>query len=526
MKRRSAASLDDRLAALKRAAELADGRLEPALAERARAVATRAGARVGLGIETTVVALAGPTGAGKSTLFNALAGRELSAASVRRPTTSSLSAAVWGDPDPALLDWLEVGARHEAAGEAAPAGSPVVLLDLPDYDSVEAAHRAEVDRVVELADLIVWVLDPQKYADAALHDGYLRPLASHGAVMVAVLNQSDRLGERELAACRADLGRLLDEDGLRGMPVLALSATTGDGLDRLRALLRERAGARAAAAARLDADVAAVARDLAPACAGRGGAVTGPGRARLVATLAGAAGVPTVTAAVARSHRRRGILAAGWPVARGLARLRPDPLRRLRLGGGEDVHTSLPKATPVQHSQVSSAIRSLATEAAGDLPAPWPSLVRRAATSREEVLPAALDRAVAGVQLPARPPRWWTLAGLLQKLLALVALAGALWLLVLAAIGWLRLDDVVPTPDVEGIALPTLMLVGGLLAGLVLALLARWLNGFGAARRARRVERDLRARVEAVAQQDVLDPVAAELQAREDLCSAVQAAGR
>ena len=51
----------------------------------------------------------------------------------------------------------------------------VVLLDLPDHDSTEVSHHLEVDRLIELADLMVWVLDPQKYADAAIHDRYLAP---------------------------------------------------------------------------------------------------------------------------------------------------------------------------------------------------------------------------------------------------------------------------------------------------------------------------------------------------------------
>ena len=52
-----------------------------------------------------------------------------------------------------------------------------MLLDLPDHDSTVAAHRLEVDRLVALVDVLVWVLDPQKYADAAIHERYLRPLA-------------------------------------------------------------------------------------------------------------------------------------------------------------------------------------------------------------------------------------------------------------------------------------------------------------------------------------------------------------
>src|SRR5439155_690280 len=90
--------------------------------------------------------------------------------------------------------------------------------------------RLEVDRLVELVDLLVWVLDPQKYADAAVHDRYLRPLAEYAGVMLVVLNQVDRLDEAGRAACLADLRALLSSEGLAEVPVLATSATTGDGL--------------------------------------------------------------------------------------------------------------------------------------------------------------------------------------------------------------------------------------------------------------------------------------------------------
>ena len=222
-------SLEARLAALADAVELAEDRLDPAAVEPARAVVRRAGERLGHGLEATVVALAGPTGAGKSTLFNALAGRPLVREGVTSPTTSAASAAIFGPPHDRLLDWLEVPSRHTLDG-----GGPdgLVLLDLPDFDSVEVAHRIEVDRLVGLVDLLVWVVDPQKYADAALHDRYLRPLAGHAAAMLVVLNQSDRLGEHADAARATDLARLLSTQGLADVPVLAASARTGDGLER------------------------------------------------------------------------------------------------------------------------------------------------------------------------------------------------------------------------------------------------------------------------------------------------------
>ena len=84
-----AGELDRRLLALREAVTLAHGRLEPEAVGEAEALVARAGVRLGLGLDTTVVALAGPTGAGKSSLFNALAGAELVAAGVRRPSPAA-----------------------------------------------------------------------------------------------------------------------------------------------------------------------------------------------------------------------------------------------------------------------------------------------------------------------------------------------------------------------------------------------------------------------------------------------------
>ena len=79
-----------------RQSEALDGRADPDLLARARAVGGRAGERLRLSGEHTVVALVGSTGSGKSTLFNALSGAELSPAGVRRPTTAKAHACVWG----------------------------------------------------------------------------------------------------------------------------------------------------------------------------------------------------------------------------------------------------------------------------------------------------------------------------------------------------------------------------------------------------------------------------------------------
>jgi GTP-binding protein EngB required for normal cell division len=515
--------LDTRVAALKEAAELAAGRLDADAVDRARAVVDKAGARVGLGLETTVIALAGPTGAGKSQLFNALTGSDLAAVGRRRPMTSVAQAAVWGDGADALLNWLEIQRRHRLAdGDF----DGLVLLDLPDFDSVEAAHRLEVDRVVALADLVLWIVDPQKYADAALHDRYLRPLASHEAAMAVVLNQADLLPAADVASWRKDLERLLEEDGMREIRLVTVSARTGEGLPELRKLLQERVASREAAAARLAADVDAAAEALAATCDGAAAGVAREDRQRLVAALEDAAGVPTIVRAVTDAHRRRGALATGWPFVRWVRRLRPDPLRRLRLPETPQpaTRTSLPPPTDVQQAQVATAARRLADRAVGELPPPWPRLVRDAALGAEDRVADRLDRAVGSTDLHVSRPRWWGVAGFLQRVLAAVVAAGALWLFLLFVLGYLRVEEVVPLPEIRGIPIPTWLVLGGIAVGIVLALLARSVNRGGARRRARRAARSLRGEVERVAQELVISPMEEELSAHTQLCKALDAA--
>jgi GTP-binding protein EngB required for normal cell division len=224
----------------------------------------RSGERMRMSASHTVVALAGGTGSGKSTLFNALSGANFSPAGVTRPTTKHLHACVWGMEGAApLLDWLGVQRRHRYArasaldeGEATLNG--LLLLDLPDHDSVVSGSAAMVDRLVKMADMLVWVLDPLKYADASVHRRYLVPLAGHTAVMSVVLNKADTLPADQAADCESDLRRLLEAEGLTETQVLVTSATTGAGLPELRRVLAGAVAARHAVTDRIEADVDAL----------------------------------------------------------------------------------------------------------------------------------------------------------------------------------------------------------------------------------------------------------------------------
>ncbi len=452
-----------RLGALADAVEACEGRVDADAVTAARTVLERADRRLALSGDATVVALAGATGSGKSSTFNALSGTDLATVGVRRPTTSHAMACTWGtDSAEELLDWLAIPRRHaiEADPVLAEKLDGLVLLDLPDHDSTEVAHRLEVDRLVQLVDVLIWVLDPQKYADAAIHDRYLKPLSRHAKTMIVVLNQADRLAAAERDRCLSDLRRLLDTEGLGQVEVLAVSAVTGDGLDDLRGRLAVRVADKQAAAERLSADVDVVVDRLTRAC---GEHEAGPldRRAvdRLDAQVATAAGVPVVTEAVGQAWRLRGGLATGWPVLAWLARFKPDPLRRLHLdrlgaGGrrkeidpGTTGRTSLPAASGVQRARVDSALRALADEAGSGLSRGWTDALKRAARSNEVELADRVDRAVARTDLDlSGHRRWWAVVRVLQWLLVAAVVAGLGWLGVAFVLAYLQLP---PLPEVS-----------------------------------------------------------------------------
>ncbi len=264
------------------------GGFSPELLGEAETLLERAGERLQLSAAHTIVTLAGGTGSGKSSLFNALAGATFSPTAVTRPATRSAHACVWGMQGAApLLDWLGIERRYRYArasaldaGEAALNG--LLLLDLPDHDSVAAGAATAVDRLISQADLMVWVLDPQKYADAAVHNRFLAPLARHAGVTTVALNQCDLLTPQQASDCEEDLRRLLDSEGHGEARVLLVSAATGAGLDNLRRVLAEAVSARQTATDRIAADIDSIIAKFAvfaadPAAVARRAAATSPG---------------------------------------------------------------------------------------------------------------------------------------------------------------------------------------------------------------------------------------------------------
>jgi len=513
------AALDRRLAGLTEAADVAEGRLPAPVVTAARTVAERAQARLGLSEELTVVAFAGSTGAGKSTLFNSIVGEEVAKSGVLRPTTSEPLAAIWQEsPETmALLDWLGVPRWHVAA-EGAENLADLVLIDLPDHDSTSSAHREYVDHFVERVDLMVWVLDPQKYADALVHEQYLRRFSNHDDVTVVVLNQIDRLNVGDAQQCLAHLKRMVAEDGLTDAVVLATSARSGEGLEALAERILAAVAGRRTAIARLAADVATAADGMLAAADDPGTPVAGVSSADingLTDALTEAAGAPVIEAAIRKSSQLKASHAVGWPPLKWLAGLRKDPVAQLRLERpGVDpalVRSSLPSNDAVAKARANSAVMNYVDRASAGAPQAWVQSARAVADRASATLPDRLDQAVTRAPLvPPRDPRWWSVLGVLQWVLFAVALAGGLWLLALAALAYFQFHVGLP-PNVEGVPVPTLMLFVGLLGGLVLAFFGRLFAKTSANRAARAARAALRAEVEVVARAEIADPVAAEL---------------
>lgn len=538
-----AEQLTERLNALQRFLRVTDPYLPDNDLVAAHTLVERAGSRLSLSQDHTVVALAGSTGSGKSSLFNALARLKLSPVGVRRPTTGVAHACVWGPLEPAnrLLDWVGVLPRHrfiresalDADDEAALRG--LVLLDLPDFDSVERGHRLEVDRLLGLVDQVVWVVDPQKYGDRILHNAYLRQFRSHADVTIVVLNQADRLSPADTDLVLTDLKRLLDEDGLTGVPTMATSAKQPGMLNELRSALEKTVAERQAALRRLAGDLDTVAEQLATTI-GPPAAEDEVDRAtvrQLSDALAVSAGVPAVAAATEGAYRHRAIASTGWPLLRGVRKLRPDPLKRLHISSEKPAEegpsqelvpvsrTSLPEADAAQKSAVGLSVRAVAARAAAPIPDVWAPALNTAARSRLGDLPDALDRAVAKTDIGmSRKPFWWTAVGLLQWLFTIAAVVGLGWLLAGYAVRVLGLPAF-DNPKVGEVPLPTLLLLGGLILGLLLAVLLRPIVNVGARRAGRRAEQRLRSSVTEVGREHVVAPVREVLnayaQARESL---------
>lgn len=578
---------------------------EPVVLEASEAL-ERLSRRRELSTEHTIIGFFGATGSGKSTLFNAVAGYPIARSAPTRPTTSAVQAAVWGAEDSdELLDWLGIENRvypqstefirdverqtpNAASAQSAPNAvtEPVpglfnrirrmvgsgetrtrtgglILLDMPDFDSVTTANRELAARMMRYVDVLVWVVDPQKYADAVIHSEFMVPLAASGAQTLCVLNQADKLAPSEVPAVLASLTHLMQAEGTDRhllAPPLALSARTGEGMDALRDLLAQVAAAKSASLQSTDAQLYAIASELRAYAGGEGTTLTGAdaltAERELTQACYDASPATQVLEAATESYRRAARTRTGWIATRWMGRLKADPLRRLHLGTGsagkngtksgrkkgaeasnpgmlgepaqesapELVAPSLPPLSAAQKANMANAVRRYGSRMGQNVGEPWKRSLGEAALSRESELPTLIERDIARIDYTrGRQRAPWTVFNVLQWLALLSALAGVAWLTLIAGLGYLQIQ-LPPPPAPEGfpVPLPTLLVILGVLLGIAAAGLGRLLTAWGARRYARRLRVRLNAGVEGAVRSCVIDPVQAEAQRLQAYRSALE----
>ncbi|UFU01565.1 dynamin family protein [Ruania suaedae] len=184
-----------------------------------------------------LVVVGGSTGAGKSTLVNALVGEPVATTGALRPTTRDPllihhpGDAGWFVPTRVLPHLARVrgsGARQDRGTggvvrllETDAVGPGLALLDAPDIDSVVDANRELAGQLLAAADLWIFVTTAHRYADAVPW-GLLREAARRDVAVAVVL---DRVAPAVRAEVSGDLTQMLADEGLGGAPLFVVAET-------------------------------------------------------------------------------------------------------------------------------------------------------------------------------------------------------------------------------------------------------------------------------------------------------------
>ena len=573
------------VASLKDAISYGEGRVPETVLLDAAETLERLSQRRELSTEHTVIGFFGATGSGKSTLFNAIAGQNIALSAPTRPTTSTVQAAIWeAEGSEELLDWLGIDKRvypqtlalaaegdategskatggvtaPNAVTEPAPGlfnrirravggrgetrtrTGGLILLDMPDFDSVTTTNRDLAARMMRYVDVLVWVVDPQKYADAVIHRDFMVPLAASGAQALCVLNQADKLAPAEVPAVLVSLTRLLQAEGteahLLAAPI-AVSARTGEGVDVLRDLLAQVAAAKSLSLQRTDAQLHATASQLRTYAGGEGTVLAGAyaldAEQKLVKACYASSQAEQVLEAATASYRRTAGQHTGWILTRWMSRLKADPLRRLHLGQQEEtkstskaeksagmlgsdsenapelVASSLPPLSTAQKAGMANAVRQYSKQMAARIDEPWKRSIKEAALSREAELPELLERDMVRIDYGlGRTRAPWVIFNALQWIALLSALAGVGWLTLISGMAYLQIQlPPAPTPEGSPVPLPTLLLLLGVLLGIASAGVSRLLTAMGSRYYARKLRGRLQTGVEKAVQSCVVAPV-------------------
>jgi hypothetical protein len=244
--------------------------------------------------------------------------------------------------------------------------------------------------------------------------------------------------------------------------------------------------------------------------------------AALVEALAQASGIAAVAETLASAREAQATRFTGWPVARLVARR--DPVRGLRGRAGTRPGATAASGT-AQQSEVDNAVTRFADDIGGQLPSPWTRSLREAARAAAPRVPGALAAAVSeGAPPRARVPAWWRLIGAWQWLLALLAVAGVAWSVVIAVGRGVKGSSALVS-DVSLIPWLLIMSVAVLILGWLTASGCHNMALAAAEREQVRAAEGMREQVESVAHDLVLQPAGREIAEYERFRMALGKAG-
>jgi energy-coupling factor transporter ATP-binding protein EcfA2 len=160
-----------------------------------------------------LVVILGSTGSGKSSLLNALAGAAVSPSGVLRPTTRRPIAIADREDLAGRMVRIAEDARLELRANVG-ARRGLVIVDAPDFDSVERDNRDAAVGLLEVADLVIFVTTASRYADQVPWH-VLGRARTRGVPLLAVVNRLPT-NAADARAILKDFGALLDRARIAG----------------------------------------------------------------------------------------------------------------------------------------------------------------------------------------------------------------------------------------------------------------------------------------------------------------------